>query len=78
MVWTDITRPRYERKLARHASDCRDAEWALIEPPLHRSTGRPRKTDLREVWNAIQYMADAAERFPARLYRAELFLRLEP
>jgi transposase len=43
----------------RYASDCTDAEWALILPfmPEPSKVGRPRKTDLREVWNAIQYRA---------------------
>jgi transposase len=59
MAWTDITRPQYERNYGRYASDCSDEEWALIEPfmPERRSNGRPRTTNLREVWNAIQYMA---------------------
>ena len=59
MVWTDITRPQYDRNSLRYASDCTDEEWALIEPllPPARSTGRPRETELREIWNAIQYMA---------------------
>ena len=36
-----------------------DREWALIAPLLSpaRPQGRPRKTDLREVVNAILYMA---------------------
>jgi len=55
----EITRPRYERNYGRYASDCSDEEWALIKPfmPERRSNGRPRTTNLREVWNAIQYMA---------------------
>ncbi len=59
MVWTDITRPQYERKFGRYASDCTDVEWALIEPfmPGQKSNGRPRTTELRDVWDAIQYMA---------------------
>ena len=32
MVWTNITRGRYERIGGRYASDCSDVEWALIEP----------------------------------------------
>lgn len=59
MPWTEITRPHYERDCARYASDVTDGEWALVEafmPPPAR-VGRPRRTDLREVWNAIQYMA---------------------
>lgn len=59
MVWTDITRLKYVRKQGRYASDCTDDEWGLIEPfmPALRNTGRPRTTDLRDVWGAIQYMA---------------------
>jgi transposase len=59
MVWTDITRPQYERKFGRYASDSTDVEWALIEPfmPGRKSNGRPRSTELRDVWDAIQYMA---------------------
>ena len=59
MAWTETTRPQYERDLDRYASDCTDKEWAIIEPfmpgPSH--VGRPRKSNLREVWNAIQYIA---------------------
>ena len=59
MPWTDITRPKYERNHGRYASDCTDAEWALIESfmPGHKKIGRPRTTELRDVWDAIQYMA---------------------
>ena len=40
-----------------YPSDLTDAQWALLEPlvpPAH-ELGRPRKTDLREVINAIFY-----------------------
>lgn len=55
MAWTEITRPHYERRCARYASDLTDAEWALIVPHMPRPNriGRPRKTDLREVVNAL-------------------------
>jgi len=61
MVWTNITRGRYERIGGRYASDCNDVEWALIEPfmPARKVTGRPRSTKLRDVWDAIQYMASS-------------------
>ena len=32
MTWNDTTRPQYERKSDRYASDLTDDEWALIEP----------------------------------------------
>ncbi|WP_223479784.1 IS5 family transposase [Oricola indica] len=59
MPWTDITRSHYVRQHCRYASDLSDAEWRLIEPllPSQRRLGRPRKADLREVMNAILYMA---------------------
>jgi transposase len=40
-----------------YPSDISDAQWALIEPHLPVSSGgRPRKTDLRDVVNAIFYI----------------------
>lgn len=61
MPWTEITRPHYERRCPRYASDLTDAEWALIEPmmPAPNRIGRPRKTDLREVVNALLYLASS-------------------
>jgi putative transposase len=58
-MWTEITRPKYERERLRYASDTTDEEWALIEPHLPRSyrLGRPRKTELRSVVDAIFYIA---------------------
>ena len=59
MAWTEITRRQHDRRSLRYASDCTDAEWALVAPfmPAPSKVGRPRTTDLREVWNAIQYRA---------------------
>jgi transposase len=59
MAWTEITRRQHDRRQLRYASDCTDAEWALVAPfmPAPSKVGRPRTTDLREVWNAIQYRA---------------------
>ncbi len=59
MAWTDITRRQYARHGLRYASDCTDTEWALIEPfmPARKKNGRPRTTEMRDVWDAIQYMA---------------------
>ncbi len=58
-MWTEITRPQYERSGLRYASDLTDEEWKLIAPhlPARKRQGRPRTTDLREVLNAILYMA---------------------
>lgn len=58
-MWTEITRPKYERAGGRYASDMTDAEWALVGAhlPAPKRLGRPRRTELREVVNAILYMA---------------------
>jgi len=41
-----------------YPTDLSDAQWALLEPwiPPARPGGRPRKTDMREVVNAIFYL----------------------
>lgn len=61
MPWTETTRPHYERHCPRYASDLTDEEWAQIEPmmPVPNRIGRPRKTDLREVVNALLYMVSS-------------------
>ncbi|BCH60800.1 hypothetical protein RvVAR0630_34240 [Agrobacterium vitis] len=59
MAWTKITRQQYARRKARYASDMTDREWGLVQPflPVPRRLGRPRTTDLREVVNALLYIA---------------------
>ena len=59
MAWTETTRRQYRRDGLRYASNLTDAEWALIEPllPPPAPVGRPRRTDLRRVAEAILYMA---------------------
>ena len=61
MPWTETTRPHYDRRCPRYASDLTDAEWALVEPlmPAPNRIGRPRKTDPREILNALLYMASS-------------------
>ena len=58
MAWNETTQDQYKRPLDRFETDLTDEEWALIEPllPPPSQKGRPRSTDLREVFNAIQYM----------------------
>ena len=84
-MWTEITRPKYERDLLRYASDLTDGEWKVLEPllPRAKALGRPRTTALREVVNAILYllrsglsMAHAAPGLPATLDGAALLLSL--
>jgi transposase len=50
------------RKTKRYPSDLTDEEWARIEPLLPKPSRRGRKpaVDLREVLNAIRYMARSA------------------
>jgi transposase len=81
MAWTEITRPKYQRAGCA-MQDTADAEWAVIEPhlPPPAKCGRTRETDLREVVNAIFYIAQtgcqwapAAEGFPAVFDRAAYF-----
>lgn len=59
MPWTEITRPNYDRRNQRYASDSTDEEWAVVAPfmPPKSKVGRPRKTKMRAVWDAIQYIA---------------------
>ena len=59
MAWTEITRSKYRRDGLRYASDTTEGEWAVIEPymPSSARCGRPREASLREVVNAIFYIA---------------------
>ena len=61
MAWTEITRPKYERTGLRYASDTTEQEWTLIAPfmPPPSCRGRPCTTDLRQVINAIFYLAQS-------------------
>lgn len=59
MTWTGIARREHSREGLRYPSDMTDAEWALAAPfvPPARRGGRPRTTDMREVVNAMLYVA---------------------
>lgn len=59
MVWTEITRLKYCRDGMRYASDTSDEEWAVIASllPVASKRGRPRTTALRDVVDAIFYIA---------------------
>jgi transposase len=61
MAWTEITRLKYQRDRLRYASDTTDEEWAVIEPhmPPPARCGRTRKTSMRDVVNAIFYIAQS-------------------
>ena len=59
MPWDDIARKQHNRDQLRYPSDLTDAEWALVEPfvPPAKTGGRPRTTCMRDVVNAIFYIA---------------------
>ena len=59
MSWTETARAQYARAGLRYQSDTYDAEWAVIAPflPAPRLLGRPREVDLRDVVDAILYIA---------------------
>ncbi|WP_441238837.1 IS5 family transposase [Bradyrhizobium sp. 930_D9_N1_4] len=61
MPWTKAARNQYQRSGLRYASDLTDAEWALIarKMPRRRRLGRPREVDLREIVQAIFYIASS-------------------
>ena len=60
MAWNETTREQYRRPLERFETDVTDAEWAVIEPllPPPSKLGRRRRTDLREVFNATQFLLE--------------------
>ena len=55
-----VTRCEHTRRYARYPSDLTDNEWGVVVPfvPPGRGGGRPRTTDMREVLNAILYLAE--------------------
>lgn len=61
MAWTEITRAKYRRDGLRYASDTTDKEWSVIEPhlPAAARCGRTRETPLRDVVDAIFYIAQS-------------------
>lgn len=58
MAWNETTQAQYRRSLDRFETDVTDEEWSVVKPHLPSASkcGRPRSTDLREVFNAIQFM----------------------
>ncbi len=73
MAWTELTRREHDRKGDKYASDMRDAEWALIAPlmPPPKTTGRPRTTCLRDVVDALLYIATTGcQSLPGRVMQS--------
>ena len=58
MAWNETAQEQYRRPSDRFETDLTDEEWELIEPllPSPSRMGRPRSTNLRAVFNAIQFM----------------------
>jgi transposase len=61
-MWTEATRGRMAaiaKKARRYPTDLTDEEWSQIKPllPSPSKKGRKRTVDLREVLNAIRYLA---------------------
>lgn len=61
MTWTDIARRKHSRRGLRYPSDMTDREWLLTAPfiPPAKSGGRRRTSDMREVLNAVLYVASS-------------------
>ena len=58
MAWNETTQEQYKRPMDRFETDVTDAEWAIIAPliPPASKMGRPRKHDVRVIFNAVQFM----------------------
>ena len=61
MAWDNIARAKHRREMDRYPSDLSDAEWVVVVAllPGPRPGGRPRTTKLRDVMEAILYMASS-------------------
>ena len=58
MAWNETTQEQYRRPMDRFEPDLTDEEWAVIAPliPPPGRMGRPRELDMREVFNAVQFI----------------------
>ena len=61
MGWTGIARREHSREGLRYPSDMTEREWLLTAPfiPPAKTGGRRRTTDMREVVNALLYIASS-------------------
>ena len=73
MGWTATARRQYGCRVSARANGLTDVEWAALAPFMaaRKKFGRPRRTDLRSVVDAILYIAwtgcqwrALADRFP--------------
>jgi putative transposase len=65
MTWTAIARAEHNRDVLCFPSDLTDREWALIAPmmPPSKKGGRPHTTDMRDVVEAILYIATSGSQW---------------
>ena len=58
MAWTKAAQTKYSRLHSRRQNDLTGGEWEIIPPmiPGQGKTGRPRKTDMRRVFDAVRHM----------------------
>ena len=61
MGWTGIARREHSREGLQYPSDMTESEWVLTSPfiPAAKTGGRRRTTDMREVVNALFYIASS-------------------
>ncbi len=59
-MWTEITRPNYERRGGRYASDLTDREWALIAAHAAAQEDRPAEDDVRHGMRSCTWPRRAA------------------
>ena len=87
MPWNEATQAKYRRSDDFRQNDLTDEEWRLVAPliPAQGRMGRPRSTDPRRVFDAIQYMLSSGCQWapdPVLLsavqHGAELLLRVVP
>ena len=45
MAWSEVTRREHDRRALRYASDCTDAEWALVGPFMPAPSAGPAACD---------------------------------
>ena len=83
MGWTGVARREHSREALRYPSDMTEREWLLTAPFISpaKTGGRRRTTDMREVVNALLYIASSvgAWRMLPKCFApdgAALFLRL--
>ncbi len=69
MAWNETTQEQYRRPMDRFETDLTDEEWAVIAPliPPPGRMGRPRELDMREVFNAVQFILGTGLQNPATL-----------